>query len=129
VRQFLITQRTHVVWSLLLFASGALCGATAVVSYERLFPPPKAAQVDEFRQNYTEMMKSRLHLSPQQVVRLEAILDLTKAHVHELHQEYAPELQIIKDQQYRAVCSILSDSQRAEYDRIRAERLRRTGLK
>jgi len=114
--------RAYTTWSILFFLTGALCGATATFGYQHWTAQPKTVRADDFRHQYTKMMRDRLKLDDAQLKSLDAALDQTKARVEAVHKEYDPALQAIREDQYATICSFLNPTQKAEYDRIRAER-------
>jgi hypothetical protein len=108
---------------LMVFAAGAALG---VVS-DRLYTAktviakskPTAA---EFRQRYIDELRTRLKLDAKQVVQLSDILDVTDKRMQDLHERYRPDMTAIHKSQVDQVHAILTDAQRAEYDKMRKER-------
>jgi Spy/CpxP family protein refolding chaperone len=126
-----VTRRSNLttaVYLLLVFLSGALVGVFAyrlymvntVMSEAR---PPR--NPDEYRRLYVEEMTARLKLSPDQVGQLQEIMDGTRQRFREVHERYRPEMTAIEGEQYHSIRSMLDDTQRAEYEAMRAERERR----
>ena len=112
---------------LLVFLSGAVVGGFA----HRLYMVNTvSAKPDEYRRKYMDEMRARLSLSSDQVAQVNAILDSTKARYHEVKEKWdkdarekaKPELKAIHDDQVQKVKAILSETQRAGYDQLRAER-------
>lgn len=106
------------VYLLVVFASGAVVGGfanrlymTKTVSATVSAPPSRA----QLRKQYTQDMRSRLHLTDAQVSQLERIMDATGQHMHEMHQT-------IENEHIQKVTAILDDNQKAEYAKMRAER-------
>lgn len=111
---------------LLVFLSGLVVGA---VGYRLYTAEPAAATTterrpspEEYRRRYVEMMKTRLRLTDEQLAQLNAILDET----HELFKKYEEkskaEKQAIREHQIAKINAMLTEEQRAEYAKIRAER-------
>jgi len=110
----------------LVFLSGVLVGVVGFglynarsVSASLKTNPCTAAAV---RQRYMADMESRLKLQPEQVQKLSGILEETHKRFRELRLKYKPEVTTIQDEQATGIRSILNDSQRAEYEKIRLER-------
>ena len=107
----------------LFFVAGVACGSSGVVAWQRMLSTlTKTQQAETFRREYVRMMKQRLTLSDEQTVKLNDTLDHTKNRVHEIRRRIEPQLHAIRDQQYLEICEFLTPIQKAEYDRIRAER-------
>jgi hypothetical protein len=116
---------------LLVFLSGAVVGAFAHRLY--MVNTVVSAKPDEVRHHILEEMRTRLSLSNDQVNQLNGILDSTKARYHEVKERWdkqsrqaaKPELKAITEDQAEKIKAILSEPQRAEYEKYRAERQKR----
>ena len=116
---------------LLVFLSGAVVGAFAHRLY--MVSTVVSAKPDEVRHHILEEMRTRLSLSDDQVNQLNAIMDSTKARYHEVkarwdeqsRQAAKPELKAITEDQAQKIRAILSEPQRVEYEKYRAERQKR----
>jgi Spy/CpxP family protein refolding chaperone len=107
----------------LVFVSGALLGAFSHRLYTVSGVSANAPRnPEEFRKRYMEEMKSRLKLTADQVTKLSAILDETRARVRSTRESIEPEIRQIRDEQQEKVHQILSAEQRPEYDKMRQER-------
>jgi Spy/CpxP family protein refolding chaperone len=107
----------------LVFVSGALLGAFSHRLYTVSGVSANAPRnPEEFRKRYMEEMKSRLKLTADQVTKLSAILDETRARVRSTRESIEPEIRQIRDEQQEKVHQILSADQRPEYDKMRQER-------
>lgn len=109
----------------LIFLSGAVVGVFA----DRLYSVTGVRAKDpkdpkEWRSRYMAEMKSRLGLRPDQVTSLNNILDETRARFHEVHARMQPELDSIREQQVNKIREMLDDTQKVEYEKMRAERLK-----
>ncbi len=103
---------------LLVFISGAVVGGFA----NRLYmmktvnaesrPPRNRA---DFRKQYVQEMRTRLHLTDPQVVQLQQIMDATGQRFRDLHKS-------IEDEHVQKVIAMLNGDQRAEYAKMREER-------
>jgi len=117
------TSLLAVVYVVLIFVSGLLTG---IFGY-RLYlggsvraSAPRAP--DEYRRHYIAEMEDRLKLTPEQVGGLRVALDTTRDEYRAFRDKYKPELQAIQDAQIRRINAILTNEQRAEYDKMRDER-------
>ena len=125
------TTLTTGLYVLLVFLSGAVVGAFAHRLY--VVGTVVSAKPDEVRHHILEEMRTRLSLSNDQVNQLNGIMDSTKARYHEVkarwdeqsRQAAKPELKAITADQAEKIKAILSEPQRVEYEKYRAERQRR----
>jgi hypothetical protein len=116
---------------LLVFLSGAVVGAFAHRLY--MVNTVVSAKPDEVRHHILDEMRTRLSLSDDQVKQLNAIMDSTKARYHEVKERWdeqsrqaaKPELKAITGDQAEKIRAILSEPQRVEYEKYRAERQKR----
>ena len=107
----------------LVFLSGAVLGAFSHRLYTISGVSANSPRnPEEFRKRYMEEMKSRLKLSADQVTKLSAILDETRARVRSTRESIEPEIRKIRDEQQEKVHQILSAEQIPEYDKMRQER-------
>ena len=111
---------------LLIFSSGVIVGAFGM----RLYSPAtaKSAAPEDWRKQYFNEMQSRLKLTAEQATQLNGILDETKTRAHQAHEAHDSRLREIREEQSAKVRNILTDEQRPEYDKIRAEREARAKL-
>jgi hypothetical protein len=107
----------------LVFASGVVLGifghslyavSTTVIS--------KGKNPEEFRKKVIAEYRSRLHLSDDQVTRLNAIMDETRARVEETRQKMHPAYQKIRGEQNEKIRQLLSAEQQVEFDKMHKER-------
>lgn len=120
---------------LLVFLSGALVGS---LSY-RLYSvktvnaittgAPKQSPA-EFRRQYLESLRQRVHLDAQQVEQVNQILDETRAQFDEVRAKSRAEMQAIEKQRIERTNAILRDDQKSAYAayRVEREKLRRQAL-
>ena len=108
----------------LVFLSGILVGGFAVRLYtmSSVSASVNPRNPEEFKRRYIEEMRSRLHLSDQQVTQLGPILDETRQRYREFHERYKPELKAIQNQQVGKIRSILTEGQQPEYSKMLDER-------
>jgi len=106
---------------LLVFLAGAAVGGFA----DRLYwgrPATARMSPEQYRIHLVAELTKRLNLEPAQVDKLNAIFDATGAHFREIHKRIEPDLATLRTEHDDRVRAILNDSQRAEYDKWRAER-------
>jgi hypothetical protein len=104
-----------------------VCGLVAGVLADRYFTEEtvNAKTAENFRHHYTNEMPAKLNLSPQQVARLDVILDETKAKYKAVRDEYRPEMVKIKNEQIERVKSRLTSAQVPEDEKLVAAREKR----
>ena len=116
----------------LVFLSGAVVGGFAHRLYmvNTVFSVPVSPKPEDVRRKIVEEMRTRLSLTNDQVTQLSAIMDSTKARFHEVRSKWdkeahiraKPELKAIQEDQVQKVKEILTEAQRPEYDKYRADR-------
>lgn len=118
-------QWSAVVLAILLFGGGAVAGALAHRYYTATAVLANAP-TEAFRQRYVSDMRSRLNLTAKQVDQLEDILDQTTAKFHAAHETCRPAIAQVREEQISDVKAILTPGQIVAYDRLVAERERRS---
>lgn len=114
-----------VIYLVVVFLSGALVGAFAYRLYMVNSVSGSNRSPEEYRRHYVAEMTSRLHLSTDQVSNLQRIMDETRQRYKDLHDRQRPDMKVIENEQYEKVKAMLTEPQRTEYDKMRAERERR----
>jgi hypothetical protein len=117
----------------LVFLSGGVVGGFAHRLYMVNITSASVPKPDEWRRKNVDEMRTRLTLSDQQITQLTTILDTTKARFHEVKVKWdkeakrlrQPEMKAIQEDQIRQINEILSEQQRSEYEKLRAERDKR----
>lgn len=107
----------------LVFLSGAAVGGFAYHLYRAKSVnavTPKTP--DEYRRGYMHEMTTRLHLSADQIAKLNVILDDTRARFRDFRERTRPEIKQIHAEQVEKTKNILSNEQRVEYEKMRQER-------
>jgi hypothetical protein len=127
--------QSPVLYLLLVFVSGAAVGGFAhrLYTMNTVLAGPAAPKPDDYRREMLKEMRTRLSLSDQQLTQLTSILDDTKSRYHEVKTRWdrqakeasRPELQAIQAESVQRIKAILSETQRVEYDKFRAEREKR----
>ncbi len=116
---------TAVVYLVLVFLSGALVGGFGHRLYTQGTVSASSTagrSPEEYRKRYIGEMRSRLMLDDGQVAKLNEILDSTRLQYKKFNEAHKIELSGIQNDQVARVKAILSDSQRLEYEKMRAER-------
>ena len=103
------------------------CGGVLGVFGDRLYSASSVSakrekNPEEFRKRVIADYRSRLHLSDDQVTRLNAIMDETRARVEETRQKLHPTYQKIRAEQNEKIRQLLSADQQAEFDKMHNER-------
>lgn len=116
---------TLVLSLLVVLLSGAVLGALSYRYYSLRTvtagpPPPRTPQ--EFRQRYMKTMTERLHLTPDQASKLNAILDDTREQFRVFWDKVGPERRAIEEGQVQRINAILDPAQQQEYAKMRQER-------
>jgi hypothetical protein len=117
---------------LLVFGSGAVLG----VFGERLYnavpvsgtagdKKPAKLSPEEFRKKMVAEYQNRLSLTNDQVTHLNIILDETRSRFQEEHQKMDPILLGIRHEQQDKIRAMLKPDQKAEYEKMLAERAER----
>lgn len=119
----ILSRKTTVLYSLLIFASGSVLGALT----HRLYTVSTVAAIsvpgpDEWRKKYIAEMQSRLHLNSDQNLKLSIYLDETRSRVREVHAKAKPEVEQIKREQREKIKGMLDATQKTEYEKLLEER-------
>lgn len=114
------------VYLLVVFISGIIVGALGHRLYSSsTVSAARPRSPEEYRQRYVSELRTRLGLNDAQVTELQSILDQTRARFHELWEKGQPDRKAIQDEQVDRINAILTEAQRAEYAKFRAERDKR----
>jgi hypothetical protein len=109
---------------LIVFASGAVVGVVG----DRYWGCPKKAvekgprSPEDYRRAYVEEMNRRLKLTPEQLSKLNVILDETREQFRQLREKQRAEIRLLQDAQTQKINAILTPQQQEEYARMRKER-------
>ena len=124
------TTLSTVLYVLLVFLSGGVVGAFATRLYilNSVMSAP-APNPDQWRKDYLDKMHSRLSLSGEQMTKLGGILDATRVRgkalkaksEKEAFERSRPEMKAIQDEQVQKINEMLSETQRVDYEKFRAE--------
>lgn len=111
-----------------VFLSGLMVGA---YGYRFITVNPLAAKAnpkpspEDWRKQYLNEMQTRLKLTPDQLQKLNVLQDETRTRFHEERQKHDGVVQKIRDEQIDKVRAMLTEAQRPEYEKLRAEREQR----
>ncbi len=110
-------------YGFLIFSGGAAVGGLGHRLYSSSPVSATAGPVkpDEWRKKFTEEMQTRVKLTPDQMGRLDVILDESKVLFDQVRSKYRPEMKAIYDAQVHRVQAILDEEQNKEYATIREE--------
>ncbi len=115
---------------LLVFLSGSVVGVFGYRLY--MMNSVSASSLprtpEQYKRKYLEEMRTRLKLDATQLSQLSSIMDETRRRFREQHDRAKPELAQIQKEQHAKVNAILSGGQRAEYEKMVAERDKRRAL-
>jgi len=117
----------------LVFASGAVVGGLAYRLYEKRLevpegprmpppPPPDRGRGASFRQRYVQELRDRLKLRPDQLSKLNEILETTGRKFFEARKRADMEIMALQENQQAQIRALLDPDQAAEYDRMLKER-------
>ena len=119
---------TIALYLLLVFASGVAVGGFGYhlytgtpVSAARSGDKPRMSPED-WRRDYLSEMQTRVHLTAAQLQEMNGILDSTRSLFHEAREKHNLQLKTLREDQHNRIRAILTDQQRPEYEKLRAER-------
>jgi hypothetical protein len=114
---------------LVVFLSGLLVGGFAYRLYSVRSVSSSTARPrltpEEYRARAVKEMTTRLKLSSDQVQQLGQIMDRTQERYREAHERFWNEARTFETAQHEKIRTMLSDTQRAEYQKMLEERERR----
>jgi hypothetical protein len=111
------------VYLFLVFVSGGVVGALGY----RMYSPPAAhseqhVSPEAWRKQYLDELKTRVNLAPDQVQKMNGILDETDASFTAARNQHHQEIEKIKEDHRAKLRGILTADQLPKYDQFRAER-------
>ena len=112
----------------LVFASGIGVGALSHRLYSAKSVSAKEAQAhkrspEDFKRRYLDEMQKRLNLDAAQLQKIDAIMDSTRGRFREVSSKL-PEFKAIRQQQNEQIKGVLTDAQKAGFDKFTEERER-----
>ena len=116
------TQYSLILSLLLVFASGTVVGAFGLHLYEaKTVTATSRKSPEDFRRAYVEDLRTRLVLNAEQVLKLNIVLDQTRAQYKDVRDRMKPDMNRIKSEQIEKVNSMLSPEQQQKYEVFRTE--------
>src|SRR5215471_12946438 len=105
----------------LVFVSGAVVGALGY----RLYSPPSARSnqtPEQWRHQYVTELQSRVNMTPEQLKKVNEILDDTDRCYNAARDQHHKEVDRIKEDYRSKLRAILTPEQLPKYEKFRAER-------
>lgn len=111
------------VYLFLVFISGAVVGALGY----RMYSPPSArsehrVSPEEWRKQYLDELTARVNLTPDQVQKVNAILDDTDARFNQARDQHHQAIEQIKEDHRNKLRALMTPQQLVKYEQFRAER-------
>ncbi len=108
-------------YALAIFVAGAVTGGSVAIGYtkEKYGRPPE--QVD-FRKRVEERFQERLHLTPEQMVKIKPILDQLGQEFGKIHRESMQRVEETSKVLNAQIETYLTDAQKEEFRKMQAER-------
>jgi hypothetical protein len=121
-----LTRWTIALYMALVFICGGVAGAFGyrlyVVSSVSANGGPRNPET--FRKKFLADMKTRLHLTDEQVAQMDAIMDGTRTRFRATRDSIEPEMKRIREDQQQKIGELLSAEQRVEWQKFTEERAR-----
>jgi Spy/CpxP family protein refolding chaperone len=111
------------VYLVVVFVSGGVVGALGY----RMYSPPAAhsephVSPEVWRKQYLDELKARVNLTPDQVQKMNSIMDDTDASFTQARNQHHQEIEKIKEDHRAKLRGILTADQLPKYDQFRTER-------
>ena len=107
----------------LVFVSGAVVGA---LGYRMYSPPPARSEhhlgPKEMRKQYLDELTARVNLTPDQVLKVNAILDDTDARFNQARGQHHQAVEQIKEDHRNKLRALMTPEQLVKYEQFRSER-------
>lgn len=118
---------TIALYLLLVFGSGVAVGGFGYRVYSGTPVSAKGIKLspEEWRRQYINEMQTRVKLTPLQSQEVNSILDETRSLFHASREKHNRELDSLRQAQADKIRAILTDEQRPEFEKLRAEREQR----
>jgi hypothetical protein len=110
------------VYLFLVFVSGGVVGALGY----RMYSPPSArsehrVSPEVWRRQYLDELRTRANLTPDQVQKMNVIMDETDAGFYQLREKHHQEMEKIKEEHRAKLRAILTPDQLPKYEQFRIE--------
>jgi hypothetical protein len=111
------------VYLFLVFVSGGVVGALGY----RMYSPPSArseqrVNPEAWRKQYMDELRTRVNLTPDQIQKMNILLDQTDASFNQARAQHHQEIEKIREDHRAKLRTILTADQLPKYDQFRAER-------
>ena len=106
----------------LVFVSGAVVGALAY----RLYSPPAAKSAqrvspEEWRRRFLDEIHTRVNLTPDQMQKVNAIMDETRARFDSAREKHHQVVDQIREEQRAKMRALMTPEQLPKYEQFRAD--------
>jgi hypothetical protein len=111
------------VYLFLVFVSGGVVGALGY----RMYSPPTArsephVSPEAWRRQYLDELRTRVNLTPEQLQKVNGIMDETDSSFNQMHERHHQDFEKIKEEQRGKLRAILTPEQLPKYEQLRIER-------
>lgn len=111
------------VYLFLVFISGGVVGALAY----RMYSPPSArseqhVSPEVMRKQYLDELRTRVNLTPDQMQKMNVIMDETDLSFNQMHERHHQDFEKIKEEHRAKLRAILTPDQLPKYEQFRTER-------
>ncbi len=111
------------IYLFLVFVSGGVVGALGY----RMYSPPSAhseqrLSPEAWRKQYLDELKTRVNMTPDQMQKMNSIMDETDASFTQAHNQHHQEVEKIKEEHRAKLRAILTADQLPKYEQFRTER-------
>jgi Spy/CpxP family protein refolding chaperone len=111
------------VYLFLVFVSGGVVGALGY----RMYSPPSArseqhVSPEVMRRQYLDELRTRVNLTPDQMQKMNAIMDETDSSFNQMHERHHQDFEKIKEEHRAKLRAILTPDQLPKYEQFRTER-------
>src|ERR1700690_3595421 len=111
------------VYLFLVFVSGGVVGALGY----RMYSPPSArseprVSPEVWRRQYLDELRTRVNMTPEQLQKMNVILDDTDASFNQARDKHHQEIEKIKEDHRTKLRAILTPEQVPKYEQYRTER-------
>lgn len=116
-----LTRRKIILYLAAIFVAGGISGAVITwgpARQARFKPRTMGKMCDDMR----KQLQSRLHLSPEQVRKIEPILEQTAKEIEAVHQRTIEEIEEVLQKSNQEIAKQLNADQQAELNKLEQER-------
>ena len=111
------TQYSLILSLLLVFSSGMVVGAFGLHLYTaKSVTATSRKSPEDYRRGYVEELRVRLNLNAEQLLKLNGVLDQTRAQYKDVRDRMKPDMNRIKNEQIEKINSLLSPDQQQKYE-------------